>query len=173
MAAFLLANVLIAETAFIRFGSLELFAAQGMATAQNPVWSSATGDVVIGGTNLPGSLGIQVARRLTAAEMEALTISHGGIEFTLVYRTGTGPNGGGGTYWLYSGTANRVSVPIGSDVRWIYHTHPRGTPFASGFPGDQQVLKLLQQAGSPQRSSAIIPVGGTPFRFNITSTRLP
>jgi RHS repeat-associated protein len=147
-------------------------APRGMATARSPVWSSATGDVVVDGANLPGSAGVQIARRLTTAEMEALTRVHG-VEFSLVYRTGPGPNGGGGTYWLYSGTINSVRVPIGSNIRWISHTHPGGTPFASGFPGDQNVLQLLQQAGSPQRSSVIVPVGGTPFRFNVNQKRLP
>ena len=153
--------------------TIELSAPAGMATARSPIWSSATGDVVVNGANLPGSAGAQIARRLTAAEMEALTTTHGGIEFSLVYRTGAGPNGGGGTYWLYSGTTNRVGVPVGSDVRWIYHTHPGGAPYASGFPGDQYVLWRLQRAGSPQQSSVIIPVGGTPFRFNVNNTRLP
>jgi hypothetical protein len=50
-------------------------------------------------TELPGSAGIQVAGRLTSAQMEALTRAHG-VEFALTYRTGAGRNGGGGTYWL-------------------------------------------------------------------------
>ena len=144
-----------------------------MATARDPVWSSTTGDVVVDGADLPGDLGVNVARRLTTTEMEALTTTHGGIEFSLVYRTGAGRNGGGGTYSLHSGTSNTVSVPIGSDVRWIYHTHPGGTAYASGIPGDQNVLWLLNLSGSPQRSSTVIPVGGTPFRFNLLNTRLP
>src|SRR5437667_10250094 len=128
-----------------------------MATARMATWSSANGDIVVNGAYLPGSAGVQIARRLTAAEMEALTVTHK-VEFSLVYRAGLGPSGTCGTYWLYSGTINRVRVPLGSDVRWIYHTHPGGTPFASGFPGDQQVLQLLQRTGAPEKSVVSIPV---------------
>lgn len=140
--------------------------------AEPKVWSSAAGDVIVDGARLPGSAGVQIGRRLRPAEMEALTQAHG-VEFSLVYRTGAGKNGGGGSYWLHSGTINSVDVPIASNVRWISHTHPGGTSFASGFPGDQYVLQLLQQAGSPQRSSIIVPVGKTPFRFNVNQTRMP
>jgi RHS repeat-associated protein len=109
-------------------------------------------------SRLPGSDGVQVAGRLSPQQMEALTKAHGGIEFALVYRTGPGPHGAGGTYWLYSGVRNAVEVPVAADVRLIYHTHPAGTPFAS--QGDRALMKLLEAAGSPQRSSQIVPVGG-------------
>jgi hypothetical protein len=94
--------------------------------------------------------------------MEALTAEHG-VEFSLVYKAGPGRAGGGGTYWLHSGTKSTVQVPLGSDVRWIYHTHPGGTAAAS--TADKNVLKLLQQVGSPQRSSQIVPAGKQTIRF--------
>jgi len=59
-----------------------------------------------------GSTGVQVPGRLSPAQMEALT-NRFGVEFALIYRTGPGANGGGGTYWLYSGTVNTVSIPVG------------------------------------------------------------
>jgi RHS repeat-associated protein len=154
--------------------AIETLATNGMATARSPVWSSATGDVVVNGANLPGTAGVQVGRRLTVEEMKALTQTHG-VEFSLVYQVGPGRNGGGGTYWLCSGTVNDVDVPIGANFRWIYHTHapPASAPYASGVNGDQSVLGALIAAGSPQRSSVIIPVPGQAFRFDIYSTRLP
>ncbi len=107
--------------------------------------------------SLPGKQGINIGRnRLSTAQLEALTMEHG-VEFSLIYRTGSGINGRGGSYWLYSGTVNSVSVPLGSDVRWIYHTHPGGTAVPSG--PDINVLRGLQAVGSPQQSSRIIPIG--------------
>ncbi|WP_223752231.1 RHS repeat-associated core domain-containing protein [Myxococcus sp. XM-1-1-1] len=112
---------------------------------------------------LPGAAGVRVKGRFSPAQMEALTETHG-VEFSLIYRTGAGKNGGGGSYWLYSGTKGRVMVPLGSDVRWIYHTHPRG---GGAWPSaaDRRVLELLREAGSPQRSSQIITVGEGSMRF--------
>ena len=156
----------------VDYTGLRIPASAGVATARSPIWSSATGDVVVNGANLPGSAGVQIARRLTTTEMEALTQTHG-VEFSLLYRTGPGPNGAGGTYWLHSGTITTVDVPIGSNIRWISHTHPGGTPYASGMTGDQGVLQALQAAGSPQQSSVIVPVGGQPFRFNLQNKRVP
>jgi len=113
--------------------------------------------------SLPGSGGVFVARRLTVAEMEQLTVKYN-VEFSLVYRIGAGKNGGDGWYFLYSGTRSEVQVDIDKDIRWIYHTHPGGTPWASLT--DQETLFLLERAGSPQRSSQLIPVGGSgPVRF--------
>jgi hypothetical protein len=113
---------------------------------------------------LPGSQGVAVgARRLSTGQMLSLT-QEWQVEFSLVYRTGSGRSGGGGTYWLYSGSKNQVMVPVGKDVRWIYHTHPGGTPYAS-IP-DKNVLLRLQETGSPQRSSQVLPLGGSgPVRF--------
>ncbi len=112
-------------------------------------------------SRLPGEQGMRVPRRLTPAEMEALTKQHG-VEFSLVYRTGPGKAGGGGFYELYSGTKNSVRVPIAKDVRWISHTHPGGTSFPS--PADKNVLDLLRKV-TPQRSSTVVPVGKQPVRF--------
>jgi RHS repeat-associated protein len=123
--------------------------------------TAAEGDVPIL-SQLPGAAGVRIAGRLSPAQMVGLTERHG-VEFSLVYRLGLRRAGGGGTYWLYSGTRNSVSVPIGRDVRWIYHTHPEGSSFASR--ADRGVLELLEAAGSPQRSSQIVPVGGPVTRF--------
>lgn len=140
----------------------------------NSQWSSAAGDLVVSGSNLPGAAGVQVGRRVTVAEMEALTDTFG-VEFSLVYRLGPGPNGAGGRYFLYSGGPRSVDVPIGRDVIWIYHTHPRGVQFASGTAcdgkfGDMDSLRLLQRVGSPQKSSRVIPVNnGPPVRYDVTN----
>ena len=116
-------------------------------------------------TNLPGSTGIQMSRRLTTDEMTFLTQEYG-VEFAQVYRYGNGVNGGGGQYYLYSGTINRVTVPIGNDIMLINHTHPGGT--ASPSSADKLLLGRYQQLGSPQRSSEIIPIGKENIRFNTT-----
>jgi hypothetical protein len=70
---------------------------------------------------------------------------------------GSGKGGGGGQYYLHSGTVDKVKVPIEADRMWIYHTHPGGTPYGSS--ADIEVLSQLKDAGSPQRSSQVIPVG--------------
>jgi len=116
------------------------------------------GSVVADVTSLPGKEGIVVTKRLTPDEMRQLTDEYG-VEFALVYVRGNNKNGSGGTYKLFSGTYNRVSVPITKDSMLIYHTHPAGSPFSSA--GDRRVLELLEQAGSPQRSSQIVPSGRT------------
>jgi hypothetical protein len=94
--------------------------------------------------------------------MADLSIEHG-VEFAQVYRTGPGANGGGGTYWLYSGVANRVTVPLGADVMFISHTHPGGTRYAS--EPDLNVLAYLQGLGSPQQSSLVVLPDGEVIRY--------
>ncbi|WP_330272710.1 type IV secretion protein Rhs [Lentzea sp. NBC_00516] len=111
---------------------------------------------------LPGTAGVQIAGRLNPGQMAALSAEHG-VEFALIYRHGPKEGGRGGTYHLYSGQARSVTVPVGPDVQWIYHTHPGGTPYASY--ADVGALQSLKAAGSPQRSSQVIlPSGGT-IRF--------
>lgn len=80
--------------------------------------------------SLPGRAGVQIPGRLNGKQMAALSAEHK-VEFALIYRTGAGRNGGGGSYWLYSGRERAVSVPLGADVRFISHTHPGGTAYAS------------------------------------------
>ena|SRR6185312_5354943 len=140
--------------------------------AAERVWVSGRGDLVIEGSNLPGRAGIQVPRRLTPAEMDSLAVSNN-VEFALIYRAGPGPNGGGGSYWLHSGTIDTVWFRPSGDVRWIYHTHPVGPAWDSfrASTADQDFLRLLQGMGSPRKTSVIIPEGGTPFRFDITTKR--
>ena len=70
-----------------------------------------TYNVVRSGT-LPGSQGAYLgATRLTNEQMLALTDLHK-VEFAQVYTTGTGVNGKGGFYTLYSGTSNSVNVTV-------------------------------------------------------------
>ena len=79
------------------------------------------------------------------------------LELALVYESGPGRAGGGGSYYLYVGARNGVNPGIlGPGDRIIMHTHPPGplAPFAS--QDDVDVLKLLRGSGSPQRSSRII-----------------
>ncbi|MEU8265485.1 hypothetical protein AB0C02_33440, partial [Micromonospora sp. NPDC048999] len=110
-----------------------------------------------------GGAGVQVPGRMSPQELAALSNEHG-VEFALTYKAGSGKNGGGGSYWLHSGQRRRVMVPIGADERLIYHTHPGGTPYAS--KGDINVLNLLRQAGSPQRSSQIVLPDASTVRFS-------
>ena len=114
------------------------------------------------GEGLPGSAGVAIPARPTPTELANLTEKHG-VEFATTYKYGPGPNGGGGQYYLYSGELGSVEVPISADEMLIYHTHPGGTSFAS--QGDMDVLDLLKLAGSPQRSSQIVPVGKDVVRF--------
>ncbi|OAB34381.1 hypothetical protein PGLA_22755 [Paenibacillus glacialis] len=114
------------------------------------------GRVVSDVTSLPGKQGITVPNRVSPEEMRQLT-EHHGVQFALVYERGTGKNGAGGTYNLFSGTSTSVPVPISKDSMLIYHTHPAGSPFSS--KADRRVLQVLEQVGSPQRSSQIIPSG--------------
>lgn len=104
--------------------------------------------------------------------MDSLAVSNN-VEFALIYRAGAGSNGGGGSYWLHSGTIDTVWFQPSGDARWIYHTHPVGPAWDSfrASTADQDFLRLLQGLGSPQKTSTIIPEGGTPFRFDITTKR--
>jgi len=120
--------------------------------------------------SIGGVQATEIGGRLTPAQMAALQAEHG-TEFAQVYLTGPGRAGGGGTYYLIQGAEGNVQIPIGSNVRLISHTHPemlqgRLVPLeASG--ADYNVVRLLQQAGSPQRTSQIVPQVGTPFNFRI------
>lgn len=89
-------------------------------------------------------------------ELENLTIKHG-VEFAVVYRLGPGPKGTGGQYYLYSGMSNAVQIPVPADTILVYHTHPKGLAYPS--PADKKLLDTFEKAGSPMRSSQIIPVG--------------
>ena len=116
------------------------------------------------GEGLPGSNGVLIPKRPTVPELENLTAKHG-VEFATIYERGTNANGGGGQYYLYSGTDRALSIPLDPNLILINHTHPRGSAFAS--EADYNVLEVLKLLGSPQRSSQIIPVGKAPVRFGI------
>ena len=107
---------------------------------------------------LPGKAGIAIPRRLSVEEMIYLTQEYG-IEFAQVYQRGTGLNGRGGRYFIYSGDVRSVNVPVNKDIIIINHTHPSGTAYPSSK--DKKLLLLLEQKGSPQRTSEIIPIGNT------------
>ncbi|MFG0787541.1 Ig-like domain repeat protein [Delftia tsuruhatensis] len=155
------------------------------------------------GEGLPGAEGIIIARRPTIDQMVNLSEKHG-VEFATTYNLGSGKNGGGGYYTLYSGGPRSVSIGLieGNKIL-VNHTHPRGTANASGYwfdtarnmevyspsenlirsgtvelRGDQGVLQRLIDAGSPQRSSVVIPgasPGGNilpPFRFDVNNKNI-
>jgi len=115
--------------------------------------------------HLPGRNGVYLGgKRLSEQEMTDLTHLHN-VEFTQIYTSGKGKNGGGGYYSLYSGSVNGVDVEIRPGTYWINHTHPGGTTAPSYL--DINVLKKFISTGSPQKSSVILPVGKPPVRFNI------
>jgi len=120
------------------------------------------GDKNVDFCRLPGETGIQIKHRLTDSQMEFLTNEYG-VEFAQVYERGNGKNGHGGKYTIYSGTVNSVSIPVNSNTVLINHTHPGGT--ASPSRKDLILMSLIQQAGSPQRTSSIIPKGKKSIKF--------
>ncbi|NVK64866.1 MAG: hypothetical protein HWE22_09775 [Flavobacteriales bacterium] len=114
-----------------------------------------------------GSVYQMGSKRVSNETMAGLS-NRFGIEFSQVYTMGPGKNGGGGTYSLYAGSVNRVKVPIAPNKMWINHTHPGGTMFPSA--ADKSVLRMLQNSGSPQRSSSIVGGGtgtGLSIRFSL------
>ncbi len=114
---------------------------------------------------------MEVSRRLTTAEMQALQQAHG-VEFALIYELGPGRGGGGGRYLLFSGTHDRVWFPPNGNYIWISHSHPEGY-LLQASKDDRLWLGLMQRNGSPQTTSVIAPVDGVPFRFSPTRNRLP
>lgn len=105
---------------------------------------------------MTGSQGMRAKNRLLPDNMRYLTQEYG-VEFALVYKYGNVKNGGGGSYWLYSGVENRVSVPVNKDSMLIYHTHPEGY-YATPSVDDYNLMKALKASGSTQRVSTIVPV---------------
>jgi hypothetical protein len=146
----------------LSFG-LSYFAAPA-AAAENTASLAAPGArMTVGG--VPAT---QIGGRLSTSEMAALQAQHR-TEFAQVYLTGAGRNGGGGTYYLIQGSADNVSIPIGSNVRLINHTHPTvlngATVPLRASGADRNVMNLLQQAGSPQRTSQVVTEAGETFLF--------
>ena len=120
------------------------------------------GDKKIDFTDLPGRKGIEVQKRLTDKQMEMLTNDYG-IEFAQVYELGSGKGGRGGKYMIYSGDANSVVIPVTNKTILINHTHPNGTAYPSNK--DKKLMSLITQAGSPQKTSSIIPNGKKSVKF--------
>lgn len=67
-----------------------------------------------------------IPRRPTPAELENLTNKHA-VEFAVTYKYGAGPNGAGGQYYLFSGDAGSVSVPLEADhIEYIDYAASKG-----------------------------------------------
>ena len=120
------------------------------------------GKVNVDFSHLPGTAGIPVRRRLTDSQMLFLTNEYG-VEFAQVYELGNGKNGRGGQYKIYSGTVNYVYIPVSEKTILINHTHPGGTASPSKF--DKKLMAMIKQAGSPQKTSTILPLGKQPVKF--------
>ena len=102
--------------------------------------------------------------RLSDTELRSLSRQFD-REFALVYRMGSGKNGGGGNYWLYSGSKYRV--PIGhldSKTILIAHTHPFGA-FLRPSKLDYVLIKNLNISG--QKSSKILHQDGRTAIFTL------
>ena len=127
-----------------------------------------SGKKVIDFDKLPGLTGIKLQKRLTDEQMTFLTNEYG-VEFAQVYELGAGKNGRGGQYRLYSGIVNRVEIPVTSKTILINHTHPGGTQHPS--KADLKLLALIMQVGSPQRTSAIIPVGKSSIKYTLKGVK--
>lgn len=120
------------------------------------------GKVNVDFNHLPGTAGIPVKKRLTDSQMLFLTEEYG-IEFAQVYELGNGKNGRGGQYKIYSGTVNSVLIPVSEKTILINHTHPGGT--ASPSKKDKKLMAMIKQAGSPQKTSSILPLGKKTVKF--------
>ena len=79
-------------------------------------------------SNLPGFNGIQIKKRLTNDQMSFLTNEYG-IEFAQVYERGSGKNGRGGIYKIYSGTVNSVSNWLSVTVPSLKYGSSNSSPF--------------------------------------------
>lgn len=139
---------------------------------ERKVAAKAPGDTLKLATTSEGSSvnGIELAKRLSDQEMQQLQ-KKCGTEFAQVYVTGPGPNGSGGKTYLIQGVEDRVWIPIRKDVRFINHTHPdvingKKVPLRHSEE-DLDVLDLLRKAGSPQKSSTVIPESNGSFRFTL------
>lgn len=71
---------------------------------------------------------------------------------------GAGKNGGGGSYYLYSGDISSVPIPQGPNIILIAHTHPGGSLNAS--TADREWLLLNEALSSPQKKSMIVTPEG-------------
>ncbi|GAB3915402.1 hypothetical protein [Mucilaginibacter boryungensis] len=86
------------------------------------------------------------------------------IEFAVVFTIGKLG------YFLYIGDNNSVSLPVDEKEILIKHTHPNGTVFPSIY--DIQWLESVQDSGSPQIQSVILPIGHQRITFNINTPYL-
>ncbi len=125
------------------------------------------GDIISENSYLPGSSGVYLGKsRMPEAQMRALSDQFG-VEFAQIYTAGSGKNGGGGFYNLYSGTRNSVDIPNELGTFLVNHTHPGGNSLPSLW--DVNYLKKMQLKGSPQKSSELLPRYQPSVRFNINT----
>lgn len=121
--------------------------------------------VRVGGVNAT-----ELSGRMSPQQMAALQKEHG-VEFAQIYVARAGKNGGGGTYYLIQGTAGNAPISVGPRVRLINHTPPTTLDGATvplkASNDDYKVLRALQDAGSPQRRSQIVPEDASPFDFGL------
>ncbi|TKC89017.1 RHS repeat domain-containing protein, partial [Polyangium fumosum] len=133
--------------------------------SERPIVTLGEGESAVVVSELPGERGMFVPRRLTDVEMRALQKEFG-LEFALIYRTGQGKGGGGGTYWLYSGKRAELTFPILPNVRLISHTHPPEGVYGPSSE-DVDTIKQLRKAGSPQFRSNVVEHDGEVLRFGV------
>lgn len=164
---------------FNLFSKLDEFIPEARATAGE------IGEVASPRTNLnltnefPGIRGEYIGESRPSFQELADLSRKNKIEYVLVYKApggSTNPSGGGGSYYLYSGSENRARFPIDEDTRLIVHTHPGGTTNPSRADVDLLIRLNGPEFNSPQKSSQIIGVGDASFkvaRYNANSTPFP
>jgi hypothetical protein len=106
----------------------------------------------------------KLSGELSDAEMETLQRRHS-TEFSQIYLTGGGHNGGGGTHFLIQGEETSVTAIIGPNVRAKQHTHPDsigGVLCASN--SDYREQQLLGEL-TPQQSQKVVPQNQPAFRY--------
>jgi hypothetical protein len=80
------------------------------------------------------------------------------VEFAVMFTIGQD------CYYLFTGTENSATIPITDDEILLKHSHPRGTPHPSW--ADIHWLLIVQQMGSPQIQSVILPIGRQRVTFS-------
>lgn len=133
-------------------------------------WKSTAGGEPITISTLPGRNAEYISRQLSEAELASLSKHFEGVEFGMTSHLTTK---GERVYQVFSeraGELGRAPVPF-SNIRGFRleaHTHPSGTPYASGV--DLDTLKALNQ-----QSSLVVLPDGSVFRYTQTNpnTLLP
>jgi hypothetical protein len=105
----------------------------------------------------------QLSGELSDDEMEVLQRRHG-TEFSQIYLTDNGRNGGGGTHFLIQGNGNSVETIVGPNVRAKQHTHPDFGGVLGASDADYRSLQLRSEL-TPQRSAKVIPQNQPTFTY--------